>query len=160
MSFCRVITKKSTLSGHEEARNRESPTKELIARTASREEPEGTFLSYTKVHSQQFWPSAMRPFLPTAALISKVAIQDSSVKLSPTEPILSSFITFIGSEQHLDKSNSEPMMPPVPDVPLSNLPASLPSPGGPSKPKKSKNSQEKLKVQKEVLVSLAYSIQG
>nr|XP_056713715.1 tether containing UBX domain for GLUT4 [Euleptes europaea] len=98
-AIIRVISKKSTPSGHAEARNHGSPTKDPIAGAVSREEPEG-------------------------------------------------------SEQHLGRSTSEQMMPPVSDVPpvsLSNLPTSLSSPGGPSKAKKLKNSQEKLKVQKESL---------
>ncbi|XP_015275845.1 PREDICTED: tether containing UBX domain for GLUT4 isoform X1 [Gekko japonicus] len=95
-AIIRVISKKSTLCGHAEARNHGSPTKELIPRAASREEPEG-------------------------------------------------------SEQHLGRSIPEPVTPPVSDVPLSNLTTFLSSPGGPSKPKKSKNSQEKLKVQKKSL---------
>ncbi|KAL8163365.1 UNVERIFIED_CONTAM: hypothetical protein K2H54_019006 [Gekko kuhli] len=41
-AIIRVISKKSTLCDHAEARNHGSPTKELIARAASREEPEGS----------------------------------------------------------------------------------------------------------------------
>ncbi|XP_015275846.1 PREDICTED: tether containing UBX domain for GLUT4 isoform X2 [Gekko japonicus] len=41
-AIIRVISKKSTLCGHAEARNHGSPTKELIPRAASREEPEGS----------------------------------------------------------------------------------------------------------------------
>lgn len=81
MSFCRVISKKPTLSDHAEARNHGSPTKELIAKAASREEPEGMPLSCTKVHSQKAWPAVMRPSLPADALISRTAIQDSSLEL-------------------------------------------------------------------------------
>ncbi|XP_042305280.1 tether containing UBX domain for GLUT4 isoform X2 [Sceloporus undulatus] len=154
-AIIRVVTKKTaTSSGYAETGNTEHLSKELAGSTSSRKEPVGAPVPHTLVFSTS------SSFSDDPALTKKCTDkqdwnkepQDNSVACQPpSEHVPSSFVPFVGGGQRLGGGSSPvAMISPASDVPLSNLPTSLSSPGGPSKPKKSKNSQEKLK-EKECL---------
>ncbi|KAH0629421.1 hypothetical protein JD844_011482 [Phrynosoma platyrhinos] len=155
-AIIRVVTKKTTTSsGHPETGNIEHLSKELAGSTSSREEPVGAPTPHSLVFSTSSGCS------DDPALTKKCTDnqdwnkepQDSSVACHlSSEPVPSPFVPFVGGGQRLGGGGSPvAMISPASDVPLSNLPTSLSSPGGPSKPKKSKNSQEKLKEEEECL---------
>uniref|UniRef100_A0A8B9NYD0 ASPSCR1 tether for SLC2A4, UBX domain containing n=1 Tax=Apteryx owenii TaxID=8824 RepID=A0A8B9NYD0_APTOW len=68
----------------------------------------------------------------------------------PSERESAPFVPFSGDGQRLGDSPVTAVSPGL-DMPSSKLPISSSSPGGPSKPKKSKNSQELLKEQEQLL---------
>ncbi|XP_044275858.1 tether containing UBX domain for GLUT4 [Varanus komodoensis] len=147
-AIIRVITKKTTAENEKPGRSDSLP-KELTERSSSREEP----LDTSVPHAVAFPTSSTCSDDPAFAGMCSdkqdwsKASQGSSVELhSP------SFVPVAGEGQQLGSCGSPvAMISPVSDMLLSNLPTSLSSPGGPSKPKKLKNSQEKLKEQKEGL---------
>ncbi|XP_062976254.1 tether containing UBX domain for GLUT4 [Elgaria multicarinata webbii] len=154
-AIIRVVTKKATSSGHAEAGGSESLSKELKERPSSREEPLGTSEPHALAFPTSSTCSNESAFANTYTdkQDRSEASQNSSAEpCPPLEPTPPSFVPFVGGGQRLGSTGSPvAMISPVSDVPMSNLPTSLSSPGGPSKPKKSKNSQEKLKEQKECL---------
>ncbi|XP_053150450.1 tether containing UBX domain for GLUT4 isoform X2 [Hemicordylus capensis] len=147
-AIIRVATKMPTTSGHAEAGSSGS-LKELAAKPSAKEEPAGSSLPHRSPPSTS---SVCSDEAVSANRCmdkqdwSKESQGSSGERHLSLEPVPSSFVPFVGSGQRLGSGSS-----PVSDVPVSNLPISLASPGGPSKPKKLKNSQEKRKEQKEHL---------
>lgn len=164
-AIIRVVTKKAaTSSDTTQIKSNESISKELIAKPSSTEEPKSTSVSHTVTFPTSAVPSNEPEFANQCDDKKKWSkeFQDDIVERhSPSEPVPSSFVPFVGSGQRLGGGGSpKAVVSPVSDVPVSILPASLSSPSGPSKPKKSKNSQEKLKEQKEVVFALLMMCTG
>ncbi|KAJ7315940.1 hypothetical protein JRQ81_002102 [Phrynocephalus forsythii] len=155
-AIIRVVTKKATTSSNAtQIESSESVSKELIAKPSFTEEPKSASTSHTVAFPISSASSNEPEFANKCGDKKNLSEEFQDVQVEhppPSESVPSSFVPFVGSGQRLGGGNSpKGVVSPASDVPVSNLPASLPSPSGPSKPKKSKNSQEKLKEQKECL---------
>ncbi|XP_008629078.1 PREDICTED: tether containing UBX domain for GLUT4 isoform X1 [Corvus brachyrhynchos] len=145
-AIVRVVMKKCSSSGGEEAVGATVPCNEPTVRRGSMEE--AVDVPLPQAHT---FPKDLDHRDVAISLNSCTHKQDSikeshasleELWLSP-EPEPTPFAPFFGDGEHLGHS-------PV-AVPSSKLPTTFSSPGGPSKPKKSKNSQELQKEQEQLV---------
>ncbi|XP_071430103.1 tether containing UBX domain for GLUT4 [Pithys albifrons albifrons] len=148
----RVVMKKSS-SGQEEAVGATTPCNEPTARTGSLEGADDVLL-----HQANIVPEDLGHEDVAISLNSSTHKQDltkeSRASLEelwpPSEPEPTPFVPFSGDGESLgDSSVAAPSF--GLDAPLSKMPTTFSSPGGPSKPKKSKNSQEFQKEQEQLV---------
>uniref|UniRef100_A0A8C5U9D1 ASPSCR1 tether for SLC2A4, UBX domain containing n=1 Tax=Malurus cyaneus samueli TaxID=2593467 RepID=A0A8C5U9D1_9PASS len=145
-AIVRVVMKKCSVSGGEEAVSAKVPCNEPTVRSGSMEEAVDVTLPQANT-----FPKDLDHRDVAISFNSCTQKQDSikeshasleEPRLSP-EPEPTPFVPFFGDGEHMGDS-------PV-AVPSSKLPTTSSSPGGPSKPKKSKNSQELQKHQEQLV---------
>lgn len=145
VSSLRVVMKKCSSSGGEEAVGATVPCNEPTVRRGSMEEAVDVPLpqanTFPKDLDRRDVAISLNSCTHKQDLIKESHASLEELRLSP-EPEPTPFAPFFGDGEHLGHS-------PV-AVPSSKLPTTFSSPGGPSKPKKSKNSQELQKEQEQV----------
>lgn len=145
VSSLRVVMKKCSSSGGEEAVGATVPCNEPTVRRGSMEEAVDVPLpqanTFPKDVDHRDVAISLNSCTHKQDLIKESHASLEELWLSP-EPEPTPFAPFFGDGEHLGHS-------PV-AVPSSKLPTTFSSPGGPSKPKKSKNSQELQKEQEQV----------
>ncbi|NXD17868.1 ASPC1 protein, partial [Nothocercus nigrocapillus] len=152
-AIIRVVLKKCSSSGQEEAVDAMVQCNELTVSAGSSEEAVDVPLTQAHAFSEDLDHSAV-----TSALHSyrnkQDFIRESHTSLGELCPPLkhecAPLVHFSGDGQHLEDSPEAAASPGL-DMPSSKLPISSSSPGGPSRPKKSKNSEELLKEQEQLL---------
>ncbi|NXS32245.1 ASPC1 protein, partial [Pomatostomus ruficeps] len=142
----RVVMKKCSSSGGEEAVGAMVPCNEPTVRRGSAEEAVDVPLPQANMFPKDLDHSDVAVSL-NSCTHEQISIKEShanveELRLSP-EPEPTPFVPFVGDREHLGDF-------PV-AVPSSKLPTTFSSPGGPSKPKKSKNSQELQKDQEQLV---------
>ncbi|NXO58523.1 ASPC1 protein, partial [Aramus guarauna] len=152
-AIIRVVMKKCSSSGQEEAVGATVRCDELTVRPGSTEGAVDVSLPQANT-----FPKDLDHRDVAMSLNSCTDIQDSIrephaslEELRPSsEPESTPFVPFFGDGQRLGGSSvATPFL--GLDMPSSKLPTTSSSPGGPSKPKKSKNSQELQKEQEQLL---------
>ncbi|KFP90714.1 Tether containing UBX domain for GLUT4, partial [Apaloderma vittatum] len=152
-AIIRVVMKKCSSSGREEAVGATVPCNELTVRPGSKEGAVDVPLPQANTFPKDL------DRRDVAMSLNSCTDKQDSIRESPasledlwpfSEPESTPFVPFSGDGQRLgDSSVAAPSL--GFDVPSSTLPTTSSSPGGPSKPKKSKNSQE-LQMEQEQLV--------
>ncbi|XP_074778581.1 tether containing UBX domain for GLUT4 isoform X1 [Athene noctua] len=152
-AIIRVVMKKCSSSGQEEAVGATVPCDELTGRPDSVEAAVDVPLPQANT-----FPEDLDHREVAMSLNSSTDKQDSvreshasSEELQPSpEPKSTPFVPFFGDGQRLGDSSVAALSLGL-DTPSSKLPTTFSSPGGPSKPKKSKNSQELQKEQEQLV---------
>ncbi|NXA56151.1 ASPC1 protein, partial [Nothocercus julius] len=152
-AIIRVVLKKCSSSGQEEAVDAMVQCNELAVSAGSSKEAVDAPLTQAHAFSEDLDHSAV-----TSALHSyrnkQDVIRESHTSLGELCPPLkhecAPLVHFSGDGQRLEDSPEAAASRGL-DMPSSKLPISSSSPGGPSRPKKSKNSQELLKEQEQLL---------
>uniref|UniRef100_A0A669PYQ7 ASPSCR1 tether for SLC2A4, UBX domain containing n=1 Tax=Phasianus colchicus TaxID=9054 RepID=A0A669PYQ7_PHACC len=149
----RVVMKKCSLSGQEEAVDTTAQCDEPVVRPSSTDGAVDVPLPQT-----QTIPPVVDHRDEALSLNNCTDEQDSITESNasldepcpPSESKSTPFVPFFGGGQRLGGS-SVSATPLELDMPSSELPTTFSSPGGPSKPKKSKNSQEMQKEQEQLV---------
>ncbi|NXG73401.1 ASPC1 protein, partial [Baryphthengus martii] len=149
-AIIRIVMKKCSSSGQEEAVGATMQCNELTVRPGSIEGAVDVPLPQANTFPEDLDHSDMAMSL-NSCTDKQDLIRESHASLeellSSAEPESAQFVPFSGDGQRLgDSSGAAPSL--GLDMPSSKLPTSS-SPGGPSKPKKSKNSQELQKEQEQ-----------
>ncbi|KAJ7425073.1 ASPSCR1, UBX domain containing tether for SLC2A4 [Willisornis vidua] len=148
----RVVMKKSS-SGQEEAVGATTPCNEPTARTGSLEGADDVLLHQTNTVPEDLVHEDVAISL-NSSTHNQDSTKESHANLEelwpPSELEPTPFVPFSGDGECLgDSSVAAPSF--GLDAPLSKMPTTFSSPGGPSKPKKSKNSQEFQKEQEQLV---------
>ncbi|NXI66348.1 ASPC1 protein, partial [Anseranas semipalmata] len=152
-AIIRVVMKKCSLSGQEEAVDATAQCNEPIVRPGSIEGARDVPLPQTQTFPEGLDHRDVA--LPLNSCTDKQdLIRESDASLEeqcpPSEPESTPFVPFFGDGQRL--GDTSVAAPPLGlDMPSSKLPTTFCSPGGPSKPKKSKNSQEMQNEQEQLV---------
>ncbi|XP_010219157.1 PREDICTED: tether containing UBX domain for GLUT4, partial [Tinamus guttatus] len=148
-----VVLKKCSSSGQEEAVDAMVQCNELPVTAGSTEEAVDVPLTQAHAFPEDLDHSALTSSLQSCRN-KQDFIRESHTSLGQLCPPLkhecAPLVHFSGDRQCLEDSPEAAASPGL-DMPSSKLPISSSSPGGPSKPKKSKNSQELLKEQEQLL---------
>ncbi|NXL93414.1 ASPC1 protein, partial [Alectura lathami] len=152
-AIVRVVMKKCSLSGQEEAVDATAQCDEPIVRPSSSEGAVGVALPQTHTFPEDLGHSDV-PLSSNSCTDKQDSIRESNASLEelcpPSESKSTPFVPFSGDGQRL--GGSSVAAPPLElGMPSSELPTTSSSPGGPSKPKKSKNSQELQKEQEQLV---------
>ncbi|NXD84154.1 ASPC1 protein, partial [Halcyon senegalensis] len=148
-AIIRIVMKKHSSSGQEEAAGATVQCTELTVRPGSSEGAVDVPLPQAHTFPKDLDHGDVAPSL-NSGTDKQDSIRESRASLEEpsTEPESTQFVPFSGDGQHLgDSSVAAPSL--GLDMPSSKLPTTFSSPGGPSKPKKSKNSQELQKEQEQ-----------
>ncbi|NWI54805.1 ASPC1 protein, partial [Calyptomena viridis] len=152
-AIVRVVMKKCSSSGREEAEGALVPCSETTVRTGSLEGAQDELLPQANTFPKDLdnGDVATSPNSSTQGQDSTKESHTSLEELWPSsEPEPTPFVPFFGDGERLgDSAVASPSF--VLDTPSSEMLTTFSSPGGPSKPKKSKNSQE-LQKEEEQLV--------
>ncbi|NWU13282.1 ASPC1 protein, partial [Cephalopterus ornatus] len=152
-AIVRVVMKKRSSSGQEEAVGAVVPCNEPTVRPHSMEGAEDVLLPQATM-----FPKDLDHRDVAISLNSSTHKQDSTKEThasleelwASSEPEHTPFVPFFGDGEHLgDSSVAAPSF--GLDMPSSKMPTTFSSPGGPSKPKKSKNSQEFQKEREQLV---------
>ncbi|NWI20385.1 ASPC1 protein, partial [Crypturellus soui] len=150
-AIIRVVLKKCSSSGQEEAADAMVQSNELTASAGSTKEAADVPPTQAQAFSEDLDHSALTSSLHSCRN-KEDFIRESHTSL--TELCLplkcGPLVHFSGDGQCLEDSPEATASPGL-DMPSSKLPTFSSSPGGPSRPKKSKNSQELLKEQEQLL---------
>ncbi|KFP09887.1 Tether containing UBX domain for GLUT4, partial [Egretta garzetta] len=152
-AIIRVVMKKCSSSGREEAVGATVPCNELTVRPGSIEGTVDVPLPQANAFPKDLDHGDVAMSL-NSCTDKQDSIRESHASLEElwpsSEPESTPFVPFFGDGQRLgDSSVAVPSL--GLDMPSSKLPTTFASPGGPSKPKKSKNSQELQKEQEQLI---------
>ncbi|NXK14366.1 ASPC1 protein, partial [Herpetotheres cachinnans] len=152
-AIIRVVMKKYSSSGQEEAVGATVQCNELTARPGSTEGAVDVPLPHANTFPKDLDHRDVAMSL-NSCTDNQDSIRESDASLEElrpsSEPESTPFVPFSGDGQRLrDSSAAAPSF--GLDTPSSKLPTTFSSPGGPSKPKKSKNSQELQKEQEQLV---------
>ncbi|XP_068770085.1 tether containing UBX domain for GLUT4 isoform X2 [Struthio camelus] len=152
-AIIRVVMKKCSSSGQEAAVDAMAQCNELTVRASSTEEAGDVSLTQAHAFPEDSDHSDVALSLHSCR-DGQDLIRESHASLEelwpPSEHESTPFVPFSGDGQRLGDSPVAAASPGL-GMPSSKLSISSSSPGGPSKPKKSKNSQESLKEQEQLL---------
>ncbi|NXH69840.1 ASPC1 protein, partial [Hydrobates tethys] len=152
-AIIRVVMKKCSSSGQEEAVGATVRCNELTVRPGSIEGAVDVPLPRANTFPEDLDHRDVAMSL-NSCTDKQDSIRESHASLEElwpsSEPESTPFVPFFGDGQHLgDSSVAVPSL--GLDMPSSKLPTTFSSPGGPSQPKKSKNSQELRKEQEQLV---------
>ncbi|NXW61754.1 ASPC1 protein, partial [Eurystomus gularis] len=152
-AIIRIVMKKGSSSGQEEAAGATVRCNELTVRRGSAEGAVDVPLPQANTFPEDLDHRDVNMSL-NSCMDKQDLIRESPASLEELRPSTehesTPFVPFSGDGQHL--GDSSVAAPPLGlDMPSSKLPTTSSSPGGPSKPKKSKNSQELQKEQEQLV---------